>query len=64
MSPQPNVGGDGTSPPTGGSPRSVRSALQDAANEARRRRRLLRWALIGLGGALAVLGALLLGSPR
>jgi len=58
------VGGDGTSSPTGGSPRSVRSDLQDAVNEARRRRRLLRWALIGLGGALAVLGALLLGSPR
>jgi hypothetical protein len=64
MSPQPNVGGDSTSSPTGGSSGSVRSALQDAANEARRRRRLLRWALIGLGGALAVLGALLLGSPR
>jgi hypothetical protein len=63
MSPKPNVGGDGTSSSTGGLPRSARSALQDAADEARRRRRLLRWALIGLG-ALAVLGALLLGSPR
>jgi hypothetical protein len=64
MSPKRKVGGDGTSPPTGPSPRSVRSDLQDAANEARRRRRLLRRALIGLGSTLAVLGALLLGSPR
>ena len=40
--------------------RPIRSALQDAADEARRRRRLVRWALIGLAVALLLVGLLLL----
>ena len=39
--------------------RPIRSALQDAADEARRRRRLVRWALIGLAVALLLVGLLL-----
>jgi len=38
----------------------IRSALQGAADEARRRRRLVRWALVGLAGALPLVGLLLL----
>jgi hypothetical protein len=44
--------------------RSVRSALKDAVDEARRRRTLVRRALVGLSGALIVLGVLLLGAAR
>src|SRR2546423_13673097 len=47
-----------------GSQRSVRSALEDAADEVQRRRRLVRRALVGVGGALMALAALLLGGPR
>jgi hypothetical protein len=43
--------------------RPVRSLLQDAADEAHRRRRLVRWALIVLGGALLALVILLMGTP-
>jgi hypothetical protein len=49
------------SPSTSDGSRSIRSALENAADEARRRRRLLRWALIGLGAALVVCGLLMLG---
>jgi hypothetical protein len=45
------------------SERSIRSALEDAVEEVRRRRRLVRGALIGLSGALILVGALLLGGP-
>jgi hypothetical protein len=44
--------------------RSIRSALKDAADEAQRRRRLVRGALISLSGALILLGSLLLGGPK
>jgi hypothetical protein len=47
-----------------GSQRSVRSALEDAADEVQRRRRLIRRALMGVSGALIALAALLLGGPR
>jgi hypothetical protein len=43
--------------------RSIRSALKDAVEEARRRRRLVRWALIGVSGALILLGLLVFGGP-
>jgi hypothetical protein len=43
--------------------RLIRSALQDAADQARLRRRVVRWALIVLGAALGLLGLLLLGGP-
>jgi hypothetical protein len=43
--------------------RLIRSALQDAADQARLRRRVVRWALIVLGAALGLLGMLLLGGP-
>jgi hypothetical protein len=43
--------------------RPVRSLLQDAADEAHRRRRLVRWALIVLGGALLALVILLMSTP-
>jgi exopolyphosphatase/pppGpp-phosphohydrolase len=46
------------------SQRSIRSALEDAADEVQRRRRLVRRALIGVSGALVALAALLLGGPR
>jgi uncharacterized membrane protein HdeD (DUF308 family) len=43
--------------------RSIHTALQAAADQAQRRRRVLRWGLIVLGGALLVFGLLLLGNP-
>lgn len=43
--------------------RSIRSALKEAAHEAQRRRRLGRWALIVLAGALLLLCLLLVGNP-
>jgi hypothetical protein len=69
MSRRPDGGGDsdGAAPRASASPnghRSLRSALEEAANEVRRRQRLLRWVLIGAGGALATLGVLLLSTPR
>jgi hypothetical protein len=41
--------------------RSIRSALEDAADQARLRGRLVRCAPIVLGAALGLLGVLLLG---
>jgi len=49
---------------TKGSERSIRSALKDAVDEAERRRRLVRGALLGLGCALIPLALLLLHGPR
>ena len=43
---------------------SIRSAVKDAADEMRRRRRLVRGALLGLSGALVLLGLLVLDGAR
>jgi exopolyphosphatase/pppGpp-phosphohydrolase len=43
---------------------SLRSALEDAADEVQRRRRLVRRALIGVSGTLIALATLLLAGPR
>jgi hypothetical protein len=45
------------------SPASIRSALKDAVDQARRRRKLVRGALIGASGALILLGLLVLDGP-
>jgi exopolyphosphatase/pppGpp-phosphohydrolase len=47
-----------------GNQRSIRSALEDAADEVQRRRRLVRRALIGVSGTLIAVATLLLGGPR
>ena len=44
--------------------RSIRSVLEAAADEAQRRRRLVRTALAGLGGVLVGVGVILLGALR
>jgi hypothetical protein len=43
--------------------RAIRTALQGAADEAERRRKVVRFALMVLAGVLLLLGMLLLGDP-